>query len=94
MDELILKMEESLIASKINELIAKTKEYIETNDDISNITLDISEVEEVDSTGITFIIGLYKTSINMKKNFKVRGVNKDIGELFSLMKLGEIFPIQ
>lgn len=86
-----LYMEDYLVANKVKDLIPETKEILSSNINFEEVILDIKNVRIIDSIGISFIIGLFKTSKNNQKRFSVTGTNKDIKQLFELMKLNSLF---
>ncbi|MCX7747648.1 MAG: STAS domain-containing protein [Clostridia bacterium] len=92
-EKIILKMESDLTVNIVRNLVEKAKQYIEC-DDFELVELDISNVKFVDSIGISFIIGLYKSAKNLNKKFKITGSNEDIYKLFCLMKLDSVFEIE
>lgn len=65
------------------------------DDDLFNaLVLDISNTDQIDSVGVTFVISLFKQMKNKKKQFKVAGVSEDVEHLFRLMKLDQFFTLE
>ena len=90
--ELILQYD--LVASRISGLVKKTNEFLETQEEYFIIVLDMSAVKNIDSKGVTFVVGLYKTAENKGLEFKAIGLTEDVFGLFQLMKLNEIFQTE
>lgn len=90
-DILTIEMSGDLVASVVRKNLEIAKDSIENNHSFKGVALDLSNVENIDSIGITFIVGLYKTALEHDKDFKVTGVNENIDHLFRLMSLDEVF---
>ena len=92
--QLELLLQADLVASRISELVAKTNDFIHIPEEYYIITLNMSAVKNIDSKGVTFVVGLYKTAENNSKEFKAIGLSEDVYGLFQLMKLNKIFQIE
>lgn len=57
------------------------------------VSLDLSGVREIDSLGITLILGLFKSCQKKGLAFSVEGVSPDILRVFKLFSLPKLFPI-
>ncbi len=57
------------------------------------LDLSFSQTENIDSVGVTFVIGLYKRIKGLQKTFKVSGASDDVQSLFKLMKLDQFFEM-
>lgn len=88
---LILQPLTDVTADIVADLIDRAKQFIADKDDFIEVVLDLSNVNIIDSTGISFIVGLYKSVKKINRGFRVEGVNNDIKKIFSLMKLDEVF---
>lgn len=93
-ETLTIELMTDLVANAVRNNLEYAKENIDSGDSFDSVILDISNVESIDSMGITFIVGLYKTSLEHNRDFKVIGANEDIANLFKLMSLNEVFPIE
>lgn len=91
--KLILFAEDDLVINVVRVLTEKVKEMICEDDGISEVEVDISTVKSIDSTGVSFLVSLYKTAIKDRKKFAVVGASKQIEKLFKLMKLEKLFSI-
>lgn len=92
--QLILKLKSDLVASRLEELVSKARNYFVDEKNYEHVIIDLSEIEKVDSKGVTFVIGVYKNTMVMGKKFKVIGVNADIYWLFQLMKFDTLFIVE
>lgn len=75
---------------KFNEVIERT---ILPDAAFEDVVLDLANIKNIDSVGVTFVIGLYKKTIAMNKSFSVSGASEDILSLFRLMKLDHFFEM-
>lgn len=89
----VFKISGDIVASQVKDLVAQSKSYLEDTGS-AVVMLDISAVEYIDSTGISFLIGLYKTAAARNREMQIRGVKPEIQKLFKLMKLDELFRIE
>lgn len=88
---MILQVTTDLIASKVKDFVSETKQFVESNEVFDEVILDLVNVTIIDSIGISFIIGLYKSALNNQKKFQVTNASSDIKQLFELMKLNDLF---
>jgi anti-sigma B factor antagonist len=58
-----------------------------------NISIDLSKVEFISSWGIGLLVHAYTTCFNKKINFSLQGVNTQVMNLLSQIKLTELFNI-
>jgi anti-sigma B factor antagonist len=59
----------------------------------TEVILDLSSAEVVDSLGITLILGLFKTCQQKKIPFQVHGASPDLMRVFKLFSLPRLFTI-
>ena len=90
-NKMILQVTTDLIASKVKDFVSETKQFVESNEVFDEVILDLVNVTIIDSIGISFIIGLYKSALNNQKKFQVTNASSDIKQLFELMKLNDLF---
>lgn len=57
------------------------------------VVLDLAGVKEIDSLGITLILGTFKTCQKASRTFAVEGVSAEIHRVFKLFSLPKLFPI-
>lgn len=93
---MILTLKEDLIAPNVKGFEAALATYLGEldSDGIEELVLDLSNCENIDSVGVTFVVSLYKNVIREGKNFRVSGSNSDIRQLFKLMKLDEFIDLE
>lgn len=58
------------------------------------VVLDLSASRQVDSLGITLVLGLFKSCQQKGLSFAIEGVNPDILRVFRLFNLTKFFPVQ
>lgn len=94
-DMLILQAKGDLTAYRVGEILENARAVVKKHDEkgYTDIVLDLKGVDVIDSMGITFVVGLYKTAASMGKKFRVIGLNKEIHRLFRIMKLDRIFAV-
>jgi anti-sigma B factor antagonist len=88
-----LMVMENLTANHIHSHKDKVEELLNSDLRFNEVVLDLSRVMNIDSVGVTFVIGLYKRIDGLTKKFTVAGASEDIIRLFKLMKLDEFFDI-
>ncbi|KNY29561.1 STAS domain-containing protein [Pseudobacteroides cellulosolvens] len=91
---LILTPDTDLIAVNVKDLMEFTKSKLEEQADYDEIIIDLSSSENIDSMGITFLIGVYKTAVQKEKKVIIKGASPAMINLFRIMKLDEIFEVE
>jgi anti-anti-sigma factor len=84
----------ALIAPNIKELVEILKKDLKDEDSFSTVIFDLTESSSIDSMGITFLVGAYKTYSAKGKDVKLVGVPAAMNELFKIMKLEDVFKIE
>ena len=92
-DQLICKITTNLVATNIKPMIEELQEALEQNEGYHLLQLDLSMSKNIDSMGVTFLIGTFKTLLNQGKKMQLVGVSEGMLHLFKVMKLDEIFEI-
>jgi anti-anti-sigma factor len=64
------------------------------NEPAEAVVLDLSAVGQVDSLGISLIVGLFKTCEAKGLTFSVVGINENIMRVFKLFKLPQFFSVK
>jgi anti-anti-sigma factor len=59
----------------------------------SAVVLDLAKVDQIDSLGITLVLGLFKTCQKSGATFAIEGVKPDIMRVFRLFNLPKFFSI-
>lgn len=92
-DAMHIKFEKDLIAPNIKEFENQFERFIEEGDEYDEYVVEMSEVKNIDSVGITFVIGIFKKVTKDGSLFRVTGCNDDVKSLFRLMNLDDFFDI-
>ncbi len=58
-----------------------------------SVVLDLSSVDQIDSLGITLVLGLFKSCQKSGAAFSIEGVKPDILRVFKLFNLTKFFPV-
>lgn len=85
---------EGLTANNVSKYNQKVDELLKTQPEYSEVILDLSNIRNIDSVGVTFVISLYKRFESIGINFSVSGASDDIMNLFKLMKLDQFFDMR
>lgn len=91
--QLEITFDEKIIASEVPTLTEKITSILDDQTDYSQVIANFSKVEYIDSTGITLVIGIYRTMKNKEKQFSVIGAKDGIKNLFSIIQLDKLFKI-
>jgi anti-anti-sigma factor len=83
---------EDIVASSVEEMRTEVQAALKDLHDA--VVLDISAVEQVDSLGISLVIGLFKNCQEKDRPFSVEGVSQDLVRVFNLFKLPHYFPVK
>ena len=91
-DEVLrLKPKVDLVASTVEVQRSSMMKALESEQ--GAIVLDLTAVEQIDSLGITLVLGLFKTCQKAGTPFSIEGVKPDIMRVFRLFNLPKFFPI-
>lgn len=92
---LSIKLENDLTATNVRKIEQGIKSYVfDTNDEFSDVELDLSNVENIDSVGISFLIIIYKLAEKKQKTYKLININENVESILRLMKLDETFGLK
>lgn len=58
------------------------------------VVLDLDGITQIDSMGVTLILGLYKSAQNQGLGFAVTGVDRNLMRVFRLFSLTKFFPVE
>ncbi len=58
------------------------------------VILDLDGITQIDSMGVTLILGLYKSTQNLGVEFGVVGVDRNLARVFRLFSLTKFFPVE
>ncbi len=80
-----------LVASSVETLRSGMEKALK--DAKSEVVLDLSSTQQIDSLGITLVLGLFKECQKAGIAFSIRGASRDLMRVFRLFNLGKFFPI-
>ena len=92
-DCLRLILIDGLTANNVSKFNEKIDALMTSGINFENIVLDLVNIKNIDSVGVTFVIGLYKRTESINKAFSVCGASNDILSLFKMMKLDQFFEM-
>ncbi|MCD4651788.1 MAG: STAS domain-containing protein [Candidatus Cloacimonetes bacterium] len=92
-DTLVVSFTRSLTASILETLEKDTQKQIFERGGFKGVTIDASNISEMDSLGINFIVKLYKELNSKGIEFKIIKTSRHIRQLFNLFKLTDYFKI-
>ncbi|WP_430883810.1 STAS domain-containing protein [Fusibacter sp. JL216-2] len=91
---LTLTLQEDLIATNVRDFKSNIDAYLQDEmGNIDEVIMDLSACENIDSVGVTFVVGVYKQVTNDAMGFRIKGSSEEIKQLFKLMKLDEFFDM-
>jgi anti-anti-sigma factor len=80
-----------LVASTVEGHRTSMMKAIESSSEA--VVLDLTSVDQIDSLGITLVLGLFKSCQKGGKGFSIEGVKHDILRVFKLFNLTKFFPV-
>ncbi|NCC51000.1 MAG: anti-sigma factor antagonist [Spartobacteria bacterium] len=86
-------IEQDLVAANAPKKLEDIRAIMDQAAPLTDICLDISGVEVLDSLGVNLLVGIYKHCSVNKWGFKVTGASPSILRLLSLYKLNSYFGI-
>lgn len=89
-DRMTIFLEEDLIAPNVKGFNQSVSEYMVDMDELDEIVLNLGSVENIDSIGVTFVIGLYKSVVKDGLGFAIADASDNVRQLFKLMKLEDL----
>lgn len=92
-DRVFVRLNTNLTAPNIRAMAEALKQTIEESHSFEVLEMDLNEAKSIDSMGITFLIGLYKTLSPQNKRIRLTGVAQSIQGLFKSMKLNDLFDM-
>jgi len=90
-DVLLLKPKGNLVASTVDGQRASMMKALESPG--KQVVLNLEAVDQIDSLGITLVLGLFKSSQKAGAVFSIEGVNPDIFRVFRLFNLPKFFSV-
>lgn len=89
---MILSMD--LTANNVQKITLELDELMPSQESYDTFELDLRNIVNIDSVGVTFVISLYKRIKGLHKTFRVCGASSDVQSLFKLMKLDQFFEMR
>lgn len=89
-DRMIIYLQQDLIAPNVNNFNHSISEYMLDIDELDEVVLNLSSVQNIDSIGVTFVIGLYKSVVRDGLGFAIADASENVRQLFKLMKLEDL----
>ena len=76
--------------------VGKIKEYFHRLGDMTftELVMDFSKVEIIDSIGVGFILNLYKEYHKINRSIRIQNVNANIKHLFKLIGVDKLMSVQ
>ena len=90
-DGLRLAPQQDLVASTVEALRAAFAKSLKGA--TGTLVLDLAQVEQTDSMGITLVLGLFKSCQAKGLGFRIQGANADIQRVFKLFNLTKFFEV-
>jgi len=90
-ETLVLRPHGNLVASTVESVRTAIAQALARMPE--GVVLDLAEVEQLDSLGITLVLGVFKTCQKAGKAFRVQGVRPDLMRVFRLFNLSKFFPV-
>jgi anti-anti-sigma factor len=90
-DPLRIKAQSNLIASSVEGERERMLRVLESAQ--GPVILDLSSTHQIDSLGITLVLGLFKSCEKKGLRFSIEGVQTDIMRVFRLFSMTKLFPI-
>lgn len=89
-DKMTIYLEDDLIAHNVKGFNLSVVDYLDEIDNLDEVILNLGSVENIDSIGVTFVIGLYKSVIREGLGFSISEASNNVKQLFKLMKLDDL----
>lgn len=86
-------VENKLVASDLEIIADAISEYLDDSQTYDQVTLDLKNLEVIDSIGISWLIQMYKRFSEKGKSFNLIRVSEPIMELLKILRLDEIIDI-
>lgn len=84
---------DGLTANNVEKFNQKIDDLFKSEMLFEEIVLDLVNIKNIDSVGVTFVISLYRRTESVHKKFSISGASDDILSLFKLMKLDQFFDM-
>ncbi|SMP40562.1 STAS domain-containing protein [Anoxynatronum buryatiense] len=81
-------------ANSLNDLLQQTYEVLDQHQSCREVVIDMSQINYIDSAGITFLIGLYRNLARNETKLRIKGARTEIRDLFQIVNLTELFQVE
>lgn len=89
-----ITVEGNLIFDNSEELKEKLLERIDHITPHKPVIVDLSRVEEIDSSGLQILLSFFKTLQNLSVKFNVTNINKEMLDILNLSGLTKYFRLE
>ena len=89
-ESMTIFLEKDLVAPNVPGFNDNIKTYSKDISALSQVVLSLETVNNIDSIGVTFVIGLYKKVTKLGVGFKIHDASANVKQLFKLMKLDDL----
>lgn len=89
-DRMTIYLEDDLIAPNVKGFNQSVEDYLIELGELDEVVLNLKSVENIDSIGVTFVIGLYKSVLRDGLGFMIADASDNVKQLFKLMKLDDL----
>lgn len=89
-DRMTIFLEDDLIAPNVKGFNSGVSDYLLDLDELDEVVLNLQSVKNIDSIGVTFVIGLYKSVVKDGLGFAIADASENVRQLFKLMKLEDL----
>ncbi len=93
-NEIQLLLEHDLTANHVEQFHIEIDNFLKDENDMAELTVDLSQTKNIDSVGVTFVVSLYKKMKDEGIIFRIIGASDDVRSLFRLMKLDQLFGLE
>ncbi len=90
-DKAVVIPESNIVASIVNEFRSEMKQIVEQK---KSITIDLSNVEMIDSMGLGALIATHNSMQKYDKKLELINISKDLLSLMKTMRLDQHFDIK
>jgi len=89
-DRMVIFLEDDLIAPNVKMFNNNVDHYLVDLGELDEVVLNLGSVKNIDSIGVTFVIGLYKSVLREGLGFAIADASENVRQLFKLMKLEDL----
>ncbi len=93
-EELTLLITKGLTANYVSDYKLSLEKLSQMHTQYRVCILNLNQTMNIDSSGVTFVINLYKKMKSLEKEFTVIVAGEEIQDLFRLMKLDQFFELK